>query len=1777
MYKAPFIIPFYLLSLSLLAQPNFTANDQVVPYDGHFRPTVNLGEYTSFSEEELADLAAGNTDLGVRGVGAKALRPGLFEEFVQSEGYDSKLDEYEHFYQVGLRENTLIVGFPSEIHRDQEEYCEGKRSEMFANMYEPIWDGGANGTPINEENYYAFYLWNLVQKYGEYIRFWEIWNEPGFDFTGGLGWLPPGAPGNWWENNPDPCDYKLKAPIFHYVRLLRISWEVIKTLSSEDYIVVSGTGFPAFVDAILRNTDNPEDGSVSPDYPLKGGAYFDVKGYHAYPHFDGSLKTWSDDLMEFVYSRHSDAAADGLMMTRDTFQGVLSSHGYDGITYPKKLWMITEVNLPRKPFDDFIGSAEAQRNFMIKSVVACMQNDFLQMHVYKLAEDEPFEKAQSEFELMGLYKELDYNNLYFQDVNEEGIAYKTVSDILFGKRYDETQTQELNLPDDVGGGAFFDEHQNYTYVLWAKTTQDSSETASATYSFPSNLSINTLIKREWDHAYRPNSQSINSTNIALTAAPIFLTDRIFEFNFENNCTPFQAQLVAQPAVSQSEVEHLLWTISGGTPISSTLWEPEINIFVSGIYEVTLEVWLTNGNYLRQSENFSIQAPPQASFSVEASGPIVRFFNESNLSADHFLWDFGDGTTTTMPGPTHVYFESGDFEVKLTAFNNCGETTVSQTVTVKVPEISMIAKTANDLVPPFTSQFKPSTFMEFYDGWNEETLADIAAGNIEKFVPGVGLKSLRTVVGEALFNGLGYDFKVPVYQYYANLDLRDNAFLLDFPSPESRDPNFYCPDFQSVLFKDLYLDIWDNGENGTPVNDENPFALYVYNTVQTYKDYIQFWEVFHGPDFDFTGEWGWLPPGEPGNWWENNPDPCQYSLRAPIFYYNRVLRIAYEIVKTYDPEAYVTVSGIAFLSFLDAVLRNTDNPLDGSIHPVYPLKGGAYFDAIGFKSYPHIDGSTIYFDVNQGTFAFERHSDAAVGGIARIKGEFENLLKNYGYDGNTYPSKEWLLSEANLPRKQFGDFIGSPFAQRNWIIKAWIACIKNDVRRMSVHHLSEVSDFGTAQDPFELMGLYQNLNSVNPFWQVPTEEAVALKTTSLLLYGTEYDPIRTAELDLPDEIDGAAFQNAAGNYIYVLWAKTTFDNSEFADETYSFPGGLGIDQLYRKEWFYGNSLTQELISSSNISLTGSPIFLTELEEDLTPPKAHFDYSFPQGCPGLEVQFNDLSEGEPVSWEWTFPGGSPAISNEPNPIVVYNSHGSYAVTLKVGNAAGEHSKLLTELVEIAPLPIANFDYEVNGSEVSFQNLSSNGETYYWDFGDLTFGLGLNPSHNYSFNGEYTVMLVTQNDCGTDTIFQQIMVAAAPTAKFSFNAPAHCDSLAVLFLDASMGDPTNWEWTFEGGLPASSNSQFPTVLFDEPGFHQVTLLTSNDFGSNEFVKNVYIEGDITMSQNLSLCEGDVFAGMAIFQDTTVIENLSTNILGCDSTVITDISVVNTLETFLDLEVCYGDDFEGNPIFNDSSFVNNLNSTNGCDSIVYGSIRVLDVYEVVLDVDVCESDMYPNDTTIIENQIALNGCDSTIILNISVLDNSEVFLQEEVCKGEIYNGVIIQSDTTLTALLSNQNGCDSLVTVEISALETFETHLMEALTFGESITIGDSTFNEMGEYEVLLSAVNGCDSLIFLELTYIDNVNNLNFEKTYNLKVFPNPFSKTIKIQFELPKSKEVSLEVLDVNGKLVAELIKNEGMNAGTFEAIWDANQISSAVYFGKLRVGEDIGVFRVVKIE
>jgi gliding motility-associated-like protein len=82
--------------------------------------------------------------------------------------------------------------------------------------------------------------------------------------------------------------------------------------------------------------------------------------------------------------------------------------------------------------------------------------------------------------------------------------------------------------------------------------------------------------------------------------------------------------------------------------------------------------------------------------------------------------------------------------------------------------------------------------------------------------------------------------------------------------------------------------------------------------------------------------------------------------------------------------------------------------------------------------------------------------------------------------------------------------------------------------------------------------------------------------------------------------------------------------------------------------------------------------------------------------------------------------------------------------------------------------------------------------------------------------------------------------PCGVFNFETDTLCPESCWSF-SATSSNTDSWNWIFEGGDPAASNSQSPPVIcFEDPGPHQVTLLLTNIFGTTSYSQTVNAEID-------------------------------------------------------------------------------------------------------------------------------------------------------------------------------------------------------------------------------------------------------------------------------------------------------------------------------------------------
>lgn len=96
-----------------------------------------------------------------------------------------------------------------------------------------------------------------------------------------------------------------------------------------------------------------------------------------------------------------------------------------------------------------------------------------------------------------------------------------------------------------------------------------------------------------------------------------------------------------------------------------------------------------------------------------------------------------------------------------------------------------------------------------------------------------------------------------------------------------------------------------------------------------------------------------------------------------------------------------------------------------------------------------------------------------------------------------------------------------------------------------------------------------------------------------------------------------------------------------------------------------------------------------------PVAAFGVAPATICPQQTVSYFDNSGYQPVSWNWTFPGGNPSSSTLQNPQVAYASPGVYGATLVVSNSAGSDTVTVSNAVWVS-------GYDVFPSADNFENM-------------------------------------------------------------------------------------------------------------------------------------------------------------------------------------------------------------------------------------------------------------------------------------------------------------------------------------------------------------------------------------------------------------------------------------------------------------------------------------------
>lgn len=191
--------------------------------------------------------------------------------------------------------------------------------------------------------------------------------------------------------------------------------------------------------------------------------------------------------------------------------------------------------------------------------------------------------------------------------------------------------------------------------------------------------------------------------------------------------------------------------------------------------------------------------------------------------------------------------------------------------------------------------------------------------------------------------------------------------------------------------------------------------------------------------------------------------------------------------------------------------------------------------------------------------------------------------------------------------------------------------------------------------------------------------------------------------------------------------------------------------------YGNNLYLD-----NINITGVPIPL--------PPEASFSAAGNESvCQGTSVTFTNQSLFSPTTYQWSFPGGTPATSTSVSPSITYQTPGTYSVTLTATNAQGTDTFTQENYITVLPKPTleitASDTITCRNTPVTIQ--ASGALTYNWfPVVGLSSSTNSNITANPAQTTTYTLNGTGQNGCvSLETI--KITVNPLPTAPvISFN---------------------------------------------------------------------------------------------------------------------------------------------------------------------------------------------------------------------------------------------------------------------------------------------------------------------------------------------------------------------------------------------------------------------------
>lgn len=229
-----------------------------------------------------------------------------------------------------------------------------------------------------------------------------------------------------------------------------------------------------------------------------------------------------------------------------------------------------------------------------------------------------------------------------------------------------------------------------------------------------------------------------------------------------------------------------------------------------------------------------------------------------------------------------------------------------------------------------------------------------------------------------------------------------------------------------------------------------------------------------------------------------------------------------------------------------------------------------------------------------------------------------------------------------------------------------------------------------------------------------------------------------------------------------------------------------------------------------------------------------------------------------------------------------------------------------------------------------------------------------------------------------------------------------------------------------------------------------------------------NITVNQNASVCRGKTYtlSKGAIVNTSGIYRDTLRASFGCDSIVVTNLTVTNPVPFTNNVTICRGKTFtrpNGNIVSTSGIYYDTIKAPNTCDSIVITNLTVAPYLQSSETVSTClgKSFVLPGGRS--ANQSGTyrdtirngNGCDSIIITNLTITNPIPFTNPVSICEGQSYtlpNGNKVNTSGIYRDTIRKPNTCDSIVITNLNVFPnnfTVSLNAMDTIESGSTITL--------------------------------------------------------------------------------------------------------------------------------